>query len=173
MEGKPDYVALGFEQIEILELGVGIEHLVIGDVIRGPDEIVERQNQVAVPRMDDPRRDREVLVVRSLAGPQLGSRNEADGTGYVRALDPVTGDKKWEYKMTDVSASGILTTATDVLFTGSREGFFHALDARTGKLLWRVNAGGEVAMGPMTYSVNGKQYVAFAAGGSMFVYGLR
>ncbi|MEQ1946977.1 MAG: PQQ-dependent dehydrogenase, methanol/ethanol family [Bryobacteraceae bacterium] len=104
---------------------------------------------------------------------QVTNRREEDGFGVIRALDPVTGDKKWEYKMTDVSASGILTTAADVLFTGSREGFFHALDARSGKLLWRVNAGGEVAMGPMTYSVNGKQYVAFAAGGSMFVYGLR
>ncbi|MEQ1884769.1 MAG: PQQ-dependent dehydrogenase, methanol/ethanol family [Bryobacteraceae bacterium] len=104
---------------------------------------------------------------------QVTNRREEDGFGVIRALDPVTGDKKWEYKMTDVSASGILTTSTDLLFTGSREGFFHALDARNGKLLWRLNAGGEVAMGPMTYAVNGKQYVAFAAGGSMFVYGLR
>jgi alcohol dehydrogenase (cytochrome c) len=80
---------------------------------------------------------------------------------------------KWEFKMTDVTQSGILTTASDVLFTGGREGIFQALDARSGKMLWRVNAGGEVAMGPMTYAVKGKQYVAFAAGGSLFVYGLR
>jgi len=104
---------------------------------------------------------------------QVTNKREEDGYGAVRALDPVTGEKKWEFKMTDVTQSGILTTATDVLFTGGREGFFQALDARTGKLLWRVNAGGEVAMGPMTYAVNGKQYVAFAAGGSLFVYGLR
>ena len=104
---------------------------------------------------------------------QVTNKREEDGYGAVRALDPVTGVKKWEFKMTDVTQSGILTTATDVLFTGGRDGFFQALDARTGKLLWRVNAGGEVAMGPMTYAVNGKQYVAFAAGGSLFVYGLR
>jgi alcohol dehydrogenase (cytochrome c) len=75
--------------------------------------------------------------------------------------------------MNDVTMSGILTTASDLLFTGGREGFFQALDARDGKLLWKTNAGGEIAMGPMTYQVNGKQYVAFAAGGSLFVYGLR
>lgn len=108
-----------------------------------------------------------------LRGGQVTNRREEDGYGAVRALDPVTGEKKWEFKMADVTQSGILTTVTDLLFTGGREGFFQALDARTGKMLWRVNAGGEVAMGPMTYAVNGKQYVAFSAGGSLFVYGLR
>ena len=100
------------------------------------------------------------------------TNREADGYGAVRALDPVTGEKKWEFKMADVTQSGILTTATDLLFTGGREGYFQALDARSGKLLWRVNAGGEVAMGPITYAVKGKQYLAFAAGGSLFVYAL-
>ncbi len=104
---------------------------------------------------------------------QVTNKREEDGYGVIRALDPVTGEKKWEFKMTDVTQSGILTTVTDLLFTGGREGFFQALDARTGRMLWRVNAGGEVAMGPMTYAVNGKQYVAFAAGSSLFVYGLR
>ena len=104
---------------------------------------------------------------------QMPNHNEKDGYGAIRALDPVTGEKKWEYKMADVSMSGILSTATDLLFAGNREGLFFALDGRSGKELWRVNAGGEVAMGPMTYSVNGKQYIAFAGGGSMFVYGLK
>ena len=106
-------------------------------------------------------------------GPQVIKPNDADGYGVVRALDPQTGEKKWEFKMNDVTASGILTTASDLLFTGGREGFFQALDARTGKLLWKTNAGGDIAMGPMTYQVNGKQYVAFAAGSSLFVYGLK
>ncbi len=106
-------------------------------------------------------------------GPQVGSHKEEDGTGYIRALDPVTGEKKWEYRMNDVSASGILSTATDLVFAGGREGYFQAFDARNGKLLWRVNAGGDAANGPISYSVNGKQYIAFAAGSSLFVYGLK
>jgi glucose dehydrogenase len=74
--------------------------------------------------------------------------------------------------MNDMTASGILTTASDLLFTGGRENFFQALDARTGQLIWRTNAGGDIAMGPMTYQVNGKQYVLFSAGSSMFSYAL-
>jgi alcohol dehydrogenase (cytochrome c) len=105
--------------------------------------------------------------------PQVETRGVEEGYGAIRAIDPATGDRKWEYKMTDVTDSGILTTASDVLFTGGREGYFMALDARTGSLLWKASVGGQVSAGPMTYSVNGKQYVAIAAGHSLFVYGLR
>jgi alcohol dehydrogenase (cytochrome c) len=108
-----------------------------------------------------------------LRGPQVIKRNDEDGYGVVRAIDPQTGEKKWEFKMKDVTASGILTTASNLLFTGGREGFFQALDARTGELLWKTNAGGDIAMGPMTYQVNGKQYIVFAAGSSLFSYALR
>ena len=100
-------------------------------------------------------------------------RKEEDGYGVVRAIDAKTGDRKWEFKMADLTMSGILTTASDLLFTGSREGYFSALDARDGRLLWKVSAGGDIAMGPMTYQVNGTQYVAFAAGGSLFAFALR
>jgi outer membrane protein assembly factor BamB len=91
----------------------------------------------------------------------------------VRALDPRTGERKWEFKMSNATDSGILTTATDVLFSGGREGYFYALDARNGELLWKVNLGGIVAMGPMTYAAEGKQYVAVNSGNSLFVFGLR
>ncbi len=97
---------------------------------------------------------------------------EAAGTGAVIAIDPATGDTKWKYEMTDVTTSGILTTATDVLFTGNREGHFHALDAKDGSLIWRVALGGPIAMGPISYSVDGKQLVAASAGNSLFVFGL-
>lgn len=112
-------------------------------------------------------------AIPALRGPQYRKPEEKVGFGVVRALDPRTGDRKWEYRMGDVTMSGILTTASDLLFTGGREGFFQALDARDGKLLWKINAGGDIAMGPMTYSSNGRQYVAFSAASSLFVYGLR
>jgi len=112
---------------------------------------------------------RASVAIRPGATRQEGEQ----GYALIRAIDPQTGDKKWEFKMNDVTNSGILTTASDLLFTGSREGFFEALDARSGKLLWKANSGGEISMGPMTYEVNGKQYVAFAAGSSLFVYGLK
>jgi glucose dehydrogenase len=69
--------------------------------------------------------------------------------------------------------AGILTTASDVLFGGGREGYFLALDARTGALLWRVTVGGVVIAGPMSYAVRGRQYVAVAAGSALFSFALR
>jgi alcohol dehydrogenase (cytochrome c) len=112
----------------------------------------------------------------STAGRRGGSRNtpvEDSAYGAVLAIDPQTGKTKWQFKMSDVTASGILTTASDVLFTGGREGYFYALDARTGAELWRVNLGGSEEAGPMTYSIDGKQYVSIAAGHALFTFALR
>ena len=85
-----------------------------------------------------------------VVAPQF-SKPDAEGYGLIQAIDPITGAKKWDYKMKDVTASGVLTTAGDLLFAGGRDGYFQALNARDGKVLWRVNAGGSTAMGPMTY----------------------
>jgi glucose dehydrogenase len=60
-----------------------------------------------------------------------------------------------------------------VLFTGGRVGYFFALNARTGAPLWKATLGGPLIMNPITYSVNGKQYVAVNAGTCLFVFGLR
>jgi alcohol dehydrogenase (cytochrome c) len=94
------------------------------------------------------------------------------GYGTVRALNPLTGEKVWDYPMRDVSVGGILTTAGDVLFSGNREGYFFALDVRTGRQLWKRYLGGKVAASPITYLVDGKQYVSIAAGHSLFTFGL-
>lgn len=99
-------------------------------------------------------------------------RTEVEGYGAVRAIDPKTGEKKWDFKMVDYTESGVLTTASDLLFSGGREGNFFALDARTGELLWKVNLGGTVASGPITYAVDGRQYVAVSADTALYVFGL-
>jgi alcohol dehydrogenase (cytochrome c) len=103
----------------------------------------------------------------------LNTWTEEVGHGEVQAIDPLTGDKKWTFEMNDVSDSGILTTASDVLFTGNREGYFQVLDARTGKLLWKAITGGQMASSPITYEVDGKQYVTMSAYHALFVFGLR
>ena len=71
------------------------------------------------------------------------------------------------------SSSGILTMASDLLFTGARSGYFQALDARTGALLWKVSLGSQIVNGPMTYEVGGKQYVAIISGHSLSTFALR
>jgi alcohol dehydrogenase (cytochrome c) len=110
-----------------------------------------------------------VPVVR---GP-INTWTDATGQGAVVALDALTGEQQWKFQMTDVITSGILTTASNLLFTGARSGYFQALDAQTGELLWKASLGGQIANGPMTYEVAGKQYVAIIAGHSLSVFALR
>ena len=100
-------------------------------------------------------------------------KTEEEGYGVVRAFDPKTLERKWEFKMNDITWAGVLSTAGDVVFSGGREGYFFALDGRNGALLWKVPLGGQVNSGPMSYSVNGKQYITVAAGTSLFAFALR
>jgi glucose dehydrogenase len=79
----------------------------------------------------------------------------------------------WTFPQFDVTDAGMLTTASDILFTGGREGYFYALDARTGKELWKTNLGGSIVMAPITYQVDGKQYVSVISGHTLVTFGLR
>ncbi len=101
--------------------------------------------------------------------------NWTDEVGHaaVIAMDPLTSQPRWKYEQFDVSDSGMLTTASDLLFTGGREGHFHALDARTGELLWRASLGGQIVMAPVTYLVDGQQYISVISGNSLVTFGLR
>ncbi len=103
----------------------------------------------------------------------VNTYTEAMASGGVVAIDPATGDKRWKFDMHDVNTSGILTTATDLLFVGGREGYFQALDARSGVLLWKQNLGGEIIAGPISFQVDGKQFITIASGNSLFAFGLR
>ena len=98
---------------------------------------------------------------------------EQQGHGAIRALSPSTGDMEWEFKMTGIGESGILSTAGDVLITGSREGYMLVLDSFTGKNLRSINLGANVVASPITFTAAGKQRVAIASGNSIFVFGLR
>jgi len=104
---------------------------------------------------------------------EVDVRDVDTGYGVLRALDPDTGERVWEFRLKEMTESGVLTTATNVLFTGSREGHFFVLDARDGTVLWRKYLGGQVIASPMSYSVDGKQYIAVAAGHAMFAFALR
>lgn len=91
----------------------------------------------------------------------------------IRAWDPLSGERKWEFRVKAKSTSGVLTTAGDVLFGGSVDGYFYALDAFTGKELFSINLGGGVQAAPVSYLVDGNQYVTIAAGGAIFTLGLK
>lgn len=92
--------------------------------------------------------------------------------GALRALDPHTGKLVWEWKHPSPTWSGVLSTAGGLVFTGDAEGNFIALDAATGKALWHFQCGASVYASPMSFAVDGKQYVAIAAGGALFTFSL-
>jgi alcohol dehydrogenase (cytochrome c) len=98
---------------------------------------------------------------------------QPEAYGAIRAIDPKTGEKKWDFKLSSVSEAGILTTASDLLFSAGRDGDFLALDARNGSLLWKATLGSYVNSGPMSYSVGGRQYIAVTSGSSLFSFALR
>lgn len=90
----------------------------------------------------------------------------------IRALDPRTGDTRWEFPLQPKTQSGLLSTASDLVFGGSVDGYFYALDAVNGAELWRINVGGNVKAAPISYMVGTVQYVTIAAGNSILTFGL-
>jgi alcohol dehydrogenase (cytochrome c) len=98
--------------------------------------------------------------------------NDEEAYGVIRGYDPETLDSKWEFRMADITWGGVLSTAGDLVFGGGREGYFLALDAETGELLWKAAVGGQINSGPMTYSAGGRQLVTIAAGSALFAFAL-
>ena len=90
----------------------------------------------------------------------------------IRALEPRTGETRWEFPLQPKTQSGLLSTASDLVFGGSVDGYFYALDAVNGAELWRINVGGNVKAAPISYMVGTVQYVTIAAGNSILTFGL-
>jgi alcohol dehydrogenase (cytochrome c) len=90
----------------------------------------------------------------------------------VRALEATTGDRKWEFKMVGDSWTGTLATAGGLVFCADSQGNFLALDADNGKPLWNIQLGNAVRANPITYAVDGKQFVVGEAGDAVSVFSL-
>jgi len=110
----------------------------------------------------------------NIGRPPIYTWTDAVAHGAVIALDPATGERRWTFPMYDLTESGILTTASDLVFTGGRDGYLHALDARTGAVLWKSNLGSaQIRSAPMTYLADGRQFVTIISGNVLLAYGLR
>ncbi len=92
--------------------------------------------------------------------------------GFLKAIDPATGEIKWKFEHTSPTWSGVLSTAGGLVFSGDAEGNFIAFDAAAGKPLWHFQMGGAVYAAPMAFAVDGKEYVAIAAGSAVYAFGL-
>jgi alcohol dehydrogenase (cytochrome c) len=103
-----------------------------------------------------------------------GGATEEGGQVFLRALDPNTGKRVWEYPMTGMGRmwTGTVSSAGGVIFSGDDDGHMIALDAKTGKNLWHFNVGEMLTASPIIYSVDGKQYVAIASATAVFSFGL-
>ena len=96
------------------------------------------------------------------------------GRKFLRAIDIQTGKVAWEYPQLGPSDSwgGVISTATGLVFFCEDGGGFTAVDARSGKLLWHFPANTTWRASPMTYMIDGQQFVAVAGGGNVFAFGL-
>ena len=93
--------------------------------------------------------------------------------GGVKAIDPETGQTKWDYRFYSGGlGNGLLATAGGVTFVTSADGNFLAFNSRTGKLLWRTQTGGDIHASPISYAVVGRQYVACSVGGVLMSFAL-
>lgn len=97
----------------------------------------------------------------------------APNTQGVMAIDPETGKVQWKYELSQAALPpGLIATAGNVVFCATTEGYFIALDAVTGKLLWRYNSGAPLAASPISYAVDGRQYVAISGTGALYTFAL-
>ncbi len=103
--------------------------------------------------------------------PQRIADDEVDSYMALRAIDPTTADVRWEYRFTTTSGAGVLTTASGLLFTGSSSSLL-AVDSRTGKALWNYQTGGNIGAAPVTYMLDGRQYVVIPSGTTLTAFAL-
>jgi len=113
--------------------------------------------------------------MKGMAGTGADQIPSEPGKFYLRALDPMSGGAmRWEYPMTGPATmwAGALSTAGGVVFFGDDDGQLVALNAETGKYLWHYSMGQLLTASPMTFSVEGKQYVSIASATDIFTFGL-
>jgi alcohol dehydrogenase (cytochrome c) len=103
-----------------------------------------------------------------------GLRRSGDGDyGAVRAIDPSTGERRWEFRYGAPALGGVMSTASGLVFAGDNEGNFIALDSRTGKHLWHYPTGSRIwGPGATTYMLDGRQYVLIPAGTTLTAFAL-
>jgi alcohol dehydrogenase (cytochrome c) len=97
---------------------------------------------------------------------------KVEPTGSIRALEHATGKLAWEFPLKSPPWAGLMSTAGGLVFGGSSEGIFYALDAGTGKPLWHYGTGGPIFANPVSFLVDGRQHVAIAAGNGLFTFAL-
>ena len=95
-----------------------------------------------------------------------------DAWGAIKALKAESGDLRWEFKLHSPPWAGVLSTGGGLVFSGSNEGNFYALNARTGRPLWDFQTGGAIGANPVSFNIDGHQFIGIAADRVLYVFGL-
>ena len=107
------------------------------------------------------------------AGRRITDDPEMPVYGALRALDPTTGERLWEFRYQTPSTSGLLTTASGLIFSDDAEGNLLALDSRSGELLWNYQMGSRLhGTSPITYMLDGRQHVLVPSGTTLTAWAL-
>jgi alcohol dehydrogenase (cytochrome c) len=120
-----------------------------------------------IPRIQKLDKPRETIHGGTSTGvvARVPDTKPGDVLGYFAAINPLTGEKKWEVPLTDLpSSAGMLATGGGLVFTGKLTGEFMALDEDTGKTLWQFQTGSSVNSTAITYTHKGRQYVTIVSG---------
>jgi alcohol dehydrogenase (cytochrome c) len=96
-----------------------------------------------------------------------GHERVPPATGHVTAIDLATGKAAWRYDTAWPMYAGVLATGGGVLFVGNPQGELEALDQKTGRKLWGFRTGSGIVTNPMSFAVDGRQYVAISSGWSI------
>jgi alcohol dehydrogenase (cytochrome c) len=92
--------------------------------------------------------------------------------GLLKALDPLTGETRWDFRYHRAPWAGTLSTAGGLVFAGDEDGYLMAFDARSGKDLWKFYTGNRLVSSPITYEVNGRQYITMPSGAALLTFAL-
>ena len=101
-----------------------------------------------------------------------GADYDVWGKGVIEAIDYQTGKIRWSHEIGGESSAGVLTTDSGLTFAGDSFGNFLALDSTNGKTLWHAGSGSLISSSPVTYVLDGRQYVLTSSGGVMFAWAL-
>ena len=105
-------------------------------------------------------------------GSMFRGQTEEKEWGLLKALDPLTGETKWDFHYYKAPWAGTMATSGGLIFSGDEDGYFMAFDAKTGKNLWKINTGNRLVTAPVTYSVQGRQYVTMPSGSALLTFAL-
>jgi len=105
-------------------------------------------------------------------GGRVAIVSEPKRYGALRAIDPTTGERKWEIPYEDAGWAGVLATAGGVVFSGDHQGNFFAADSQSGKKLFQFQTGAALFAPPTSYAIDGRQYVVMPSGATLTAFSL-